>query len=80
MVKNPPAMQETQVTFMGRENPLEEGMETHSSIHSSILPPVDRGAWWATLHRVKKSQTRLKRLNVHVCACTHTHTHTHTAF
>ena len=34
-VKNPPAMQETQETFvqsLGREDPLEEEMATHSSI------------------------------------------------
>ena len=32
MVKNPPAMQETWVRFLGWEDPLEEGMATHSSI------------------------------------------------
>ena len=32
MVKNPPAMQETQVQSLGREDPLEKGMATHSSI------------------------------------------------
>jgi len=32
MVKNPPAMWETRVHFLGWENPLEEGMATHSSI------------------------------------------------
>ena len=34
-VKNPPAMQETQETlvqFLGQEDPLEEGISTHSSI------------------------------------------------
>ena len=34
-VKNPPAMQEMQETwvqFLGQEDPLEEGMTTHSSI------------------------------------------------
>ena len=31
-VKNLPAMQETQVLFLGREDPLEKGMATHSSI------------------------------------------------
>ena len=31
-VKNPPAMQETQVRSLGQEEPLEEDMETHSSI------------------------------------------------
>ena len=32
MVKNLPAMQETQVQSLGREDPLEEGRATHSSI------------------------------------------------
>jgi len=32
MVKNPAAMQETQVQSLGQEDPLEEGMATHSSI------------------------------------------------
>ena len=32
MVKNPPAMQETWVRFLGWEDALEEGMATHSSI------------------------------------------------
>ena len=32
MVKNPPAMQETWVQSLGREDPLEKGMATHSSI------------------------------------------------
>ena len=31
-VKTPPAMQETQVRFLGEEDPLEEGMATGSSI------------------------------------------------
>ena len=32
VVKNPPAMQETQVQFLGLEDPLEEEMAIHSSI------------------------------------------------
>ena len=32
MVKNPPAMQKTWVQLLGWEDPLEEGMETRSSI------------------------------------------------
>ena len=32
MVKNLPAMQETQIQSLGRKDPLEEGMATHSSI------------------------------------------------
>ena len=41
MVKNPPAMQEpqeTQVQSLGREDPLEEGMATHSSILAWRIP------------------------------------------
>ena len=32
MVKNPPATQETQVQFLGQEDPLEKEMATHPSI------------------------------------------------
>ena len=32
MVKNLPAIQETQVPSLGQEDPLEKGMATHSSI------------------------------------------------
>ena len=32
LVKNPPAMQETWVRYLGWEDPLEEGMATHPSI------------------------------------------------
>ena len=33
--------------------------------YSCLKSPRDRGAWWATVHRIAKSQTRLKRLNTH---------------
>ena len=49
---NPPAMQETQVRFLGWEDPLEKGMATHSSI--CLENPMDRGAWWATVRAVTK--------------------------
>ena len=32
MVNNMPAVQETQVQFLGQEDPLEKGMATHSSV------------------------------------------------
>ena len=38
MVKNPPANQETQVCSLGWEDPLEEGMATHSSILAWRIP------------------------------------------
>ena len=33
--------------------------------YSCLENPMDRGAWWATVHRLAKSWTRLKRLNAH---------------
>ena len=58
MVKNPSATQETRVQSLGWEDPLEEGMATHSSILTWRIP-MDRGAWQASVHGVAKSQTRL---------------------
>ena len=57
-VKNPPAMQDTWVQSLGSEDHLEEGMATHSSIFAWRIP-MDRGACWATVHRVAKNQTQL---------------------
>ena len=49
--KNPPAVQETWVPSLGWEDPLEEGMATHSSI-LAWRTPVDRGPRRATVHGV----------------------------
>ena len=40
----------------GHGNPLQ---------YSCLESPMDRGAWWATLHRVAESRTQLKWLNTH---------------
>ena len=58
------------VRSLGQEDPLEEGMATHSSILSWRIP-MDRGTWWATVHEVAKSQACLKRLSM----LTHTDQH-----
>ena len=58
MVKNLSAMQETWVQSLGQEDPLEEGMATHSSILAWRIP-MDRGAWQAAVLGVVKSQTQL---------------------
>ena len=58
MVKNPPATRETWIKSLGWEDPLEEGMATHSSILAWRIP-MDRGAWQTTVHRDAKSWTRL---------------------
>ena len=58
LVKNLPAMQEIWVRSLGWEDPLEEGMATHSSV-LAWRTPMDRGAWQATVHGVTKSRTQL---------------------
>ena len=51
MTKNPPVMGETWVLSLGREDPLEEGMATHSSITAWRVP------WTQEPGGVTKSQT-----------------------
>ena len=48
-------MQEIWVRSLGWEDPLEEGMATHSSILAWGI--MDRGAWRAIVHGVAKSWT-----------------------
>ena len=56
IVKNPPAIQETWLRSLGWEDPLEEGMATHSSV-LVLRIPIDKGAWQTVVHGVPKSQT-----------------------
>ena len=35
--------------------------------YSCLEDPVDRGTWWAAVHRVAQSWTRLKQLSMHAC-------------
>ena len=57
MAKNLHERQKTWVQSLGQEDPLEEGMATHSS--SYLENSMDRGAWRATVHGVAKSRTPL---------------------
>ena len=62
VVKNPPANAGDirnlgSIPGLGRS--LEKGMATHSSI-LCLENPLDRGTWWATVHGVTNSWTRLK--------------------
>ena len=59
MVKNPPAIWEIWIQFLGWEDPLEEEMATHSTVLAWRIP-MDRGAWRATVLGVAKSRTCLK--------------------
>ena len=49
-------MQETWVQSLGWEDPPEEGMATHPRI-LAWRTPMERGAWWATVHGLAKSDT-----------------------
>ena len=57
-MNNLPAMPETWVLSLGGENPLEEGLATHSSILAGEIP-MDRGAWQDTVRGCAKSRTQL---------------------
>ena len=61
-IKRLPAMRETWVRSLGQKDPLEKGMATHS-IYSCLENPMDGEAWWAAVHGVAQSRTRLKRLS-----------------
>ena len=56
-VKNLPAMKETQVRPLGREDPLEEGMETHSSVLAWRIPWTEEPGGLQSMGH--KSRTRL---------------------
>ena len=54
LVRNLPAMQETQVRSLGLEDPLEKGMATHSSILTRKVPWLEEPGQLQSvgLHRV----------------------------
>ena len=56
MVKNPPVNDEDEGSIPGLEDPPEEGMATHSTILAWRIP-MNREAWWATVHEIAKSWT-----------------------
>ena len=55
---------ETQVQSLGEEDPLEVGYGNPLK-YSCLENPMNREAWWTTVHKVAKSQTQLKRLSMH---------------
>ena len=50
LVRNLPSMQETLVRFLGGEDPLEEGMVSHSSILAWRIPRTESLAGYRTKH------------------------------
>ena len=51
-MKNPPAMQEMQVRSLGGEDPLEEGMATHSSILAWRIPGTEEPGGLQFMHSI----------------------------
>ena len=66
-VQNLPTMKETQadVSSIPRSGRSPGGGYGNPLQYSCLENPMDRGAWWATVHRVTKSWTQLKQLNTH---------------
>ena len=62
VVKNPPAMQEMQVRYLGQEDPLEEEMATHSSILAWRIPWTEEPGGLQSM-KSQKSRTQLIDLN-----------------
>ena len=62
-VENPPAMQEAWVQSLGWKDPLEEGVATHSSIHTWRIPGTEEPGGLQSMAGVvggHKSQTQLR--------------------
>ena len=57
-VENLPATQETRVQSLDREGPCGEG-NSYPLQYACLENSMDGGAWWATVHGVAKSWTRL---------------------
>ena len=66
MVKNMPVMWETRVWFLGREDPLENELSTHSSILACRIPWTEElcGSWG---HKESDTTERLDDLTVYIC-------------
>ena len=56
MVKNPPANAGHVASVSGEERSPGEGSDNPLQ-YSCLVNPMDRGAWWATVHGVTKSRT-----------------------
>ena len=57
-------MQETQVRSLGWEDSPGEGSGNPPQ-YSCLENPMDRGAWWATVHGVSQNRTPLRQLSTH---------------
>ena len=44
---------------------------TYSLQYAYLENPMDRGAWWAPVHRIANSWTQLKQMSTHTCVNKH---------
>ena len=74
MVKNPPAMRETWVQSLGREDPLEKEMATHSSILARKIPWTEEPAGLQSMESQESDMTEQLKLSINpFCECTKCH-------
>ena len=69
MIKNLFAMQEIWVQSLGRDDPLEEGTATHSSVLACKMPRTEEPGELHRICRAAKSQTWLKGQHTHTQPC-----------
>ena len=67
MVKNPPVMQETLVQSMDQEDPLKEGMATHSSILDWKIPWTEGYSPWGHKELDRTEVTEHSHMRVMFC-------------
>ena len=89
VVRNLPATQETWVRSLDWEDPLEEGMATHSSILARRIPWTEEPGGLQSMgshtvghdRRVEENKKlHPVRRQIHVNSCAHTCVHTHTLY
>ena len=67
MVKNLPAMQETQVQSLGGKYSLEKGMATHSSVLTWRIPWTEEPGWLQSMGLQSWTQNNLAITHTYIC-------------
>ena len=70
VVKNPPASSGNirDIDSVPQWGGFPRGGHGNPLQYFCLENPMDRGAWWATVHRVAKNWTRLKQFSTHACS------------
>ena len=70
MVKNLPAVQETQVQSLGREDPPEKGMATHFSFLAWRIPWTEEPGWLQSIALQSQTWLSIFHFIADSCCCT----------